>query len=300
MVEGDDLLGDGVNIAARLEGSRGDPGGVALSGSAYEHVRGRIAADFVDLGEMALKNIARPVRVYAASARAGAGEETAPVTRNAPRPPRLSVVVLPFSNIGGRSEQDYFVDGVTESLTTDLSRISGTFVIARNSAFAYKGKPVDARQIGRELGVRYILEGSVQRIADRMRVNVQLIEAETGAHLWAQRFDKPVADLFVMQDEIVARIANELKTEIVSVEARRAARTANPDSLDFWLRGFDIINKGVSPELLEEGPRSFSASRSNWTPGTSTLSWASSLLTPFSCRQTQSTTVRSASPRRKS
>ncbi len=164
LVEADDLLGDGVNIAARLE-AIAEPGGVSISGSAYEHVRGRIEAEFVDLGEKRLKNITRPVRVYAVSAHAGATVETASV---APGPPRLSFVVLPFANIGGDVEQDYFVDGVTESLTTDLSRMSGVFVIARNTAFTYKGKAVDARQIGRELNVRYVLEGSVQRSGDRM------------------------------------------------------------------------------------------------------------------------------------
>jgi len=253
LVEADDLLGDGVNIAARLE-AIAEPGGVSISGSAYEHVRGRIEAEFVDLGEKRLKNITRPVRVYAVSAHAGATVETASV---APGPPRLSFVVLPFANIGGDVEQDYFVDGVTESLTTDLSRISGVFVIARNTAFTYGSKPVDARRIGRELNVRYVLEGSVQRSGDRMRVNVQLIEAETGAHLWAERFDKPVADLFTMQDEIVSRIANELKTEIVSVEARRAERTANPDSLDLCFRGFNWVNRGIHPEFLANARNCF-------------------------------------------
>ena len=165
--------------------------------------------------------------------------------------PRLSVVVLPFANIGGGPEQDYFVDGVTESLTTDLSRISGAFVIARNTAFSYKGRPVDPRSLGRELGVRYVLAGSVQRSGEAMRLNVQLTEAETGAHLWAERFDKPVADLFTMQDEIVARIANTLKSEITSAEARRTARSANPNALDLWLRGFDWIQRGGGrPEYL--------------------------------------------------
>ena len=136
-------------------------------------------------------------------------------------PPRLSMVVLPFANIGGDREQDYFVDGITESLTTDLSRIQGAVVIARNTAFTYKGKPVDAKQIGRELNVRYVLEGSVQRGGNRMRVNVQLIDAETGNHLWAERFDKPLADLFDMQDEIVARLANSLDAQLAAAEARR-------------------------------------------------------------------------------
>ena len=248
LIEGDDLLGDGVNIAARLEGVA-EPGGVCLSGAAYEHVRERVRADFVDLGETNLKNIARPTRIYRMMTRAPSLD--LPAAQNHSGPPRLSIVVLPFANIGGGPEQDYFVDGVTESLTTDLSRISEAFVIARNTAFSYKGRPADPRSLGRELGVRYVLAGSVQRSGEAMRVNVQLTEAETGAHLWAERFDKPVADLFTMQDEIVSRIANTLKAEIVSAEARRAARTANPGALDLWLRGFDWIQRGGgNPEYL--------------------------------------------------
>jgi len=260
LIDGDDILGDGVNVAARLEGLA-EPGGVAISGPAYDQLRGKMEADFVDLGEKTLKNIARPVQVYAAAGR-GNGQDT--LRRPAPQvlePPRISIVVLPFANIGGDPDQDYFVDGVTESLTTDLSRISSAFVISRNTAAAFAGKPVDVRRIGRELGVRYVLEGSVQRSGPRMRVNVQLIEAETNAHLWAQRFDKPVADLFLMQDEIVARIANELKAVIVRVEARRADRTANPDSIDFWFRGFDWLQKGVNPESLAKAREAFNRAR---------------------------------------
>ena len=141
-------------------------------------------------------------------------------------PPRLSIVVLPFANIGGDAEQDYFVDGVTESLTTDLSRIRGSFVIARNTAFTYRGKALDVTKIGRELNVRYALEGSVQRSGNRMRVNAQLIDAQSGNHLWAERFERPMTDLFEMQDEIVARIANTLNAQLVAVEARRAERSA--------------------------------------------------------------------------
>ena len=152
-------------------------------------------------------------------------------------PPRLSIVVLPFANLSGDPEQEYFVDGVTESLTTDLSRISGCFVIARNTAFTYKGKPVDARMIGRELNVRYVMEGSVQRSGGRMRVNVQLIDAESGAHLWSDRFDKPLADLFDMQDEIVARLARQLDAALIAAEARRAARSPNPDAMDLYFQG---------------------------------------------------------------
>ncbi|MGA9848180.1 MAG: winged helix-turn-helix domain-containing protein [Roseiarcus sp.] len=176
---------------------------------------------------------------------------------NGPSPPRLSMVVLPFANIGGDPEQEYFVDGATESLTTDLSRISGAFVIARNTAFAYKGKAGDVTQIGRELNVRYVLEGSVQRAGGRMRVNVQLIEAETGAHLWAERFDKPVADLFDMQDEIVSHLANRLGQELVRAEAGRAERVANPDSMDHYFLGLAHCHKGPTAEHLDQARSHF-------------------------------------------
>ncbi len=167
-----------------------------------------------------------------------------------PGPPRLSLVVLPFANLSGDPGQDYFADGVTETLTTDLSRIPGAFVIGRSTAFTYKGKATDLRQIGRELNVRYVLEGSVQRGGDQVRVNFQLIEAETGSHLWAERFDQPMADLFTMQDEIVSRLANELLAEMVAAEARRAKRQANPDALDLYFQGLALINSGPSPEIV--------------------------------------------------
>jgi TolB-like protein/class 3 adenylate cyclase len=248
LVEGDDILGDGVNIAARLEGLS-EPGGVLISGAAFHHVRGRIDADFVDLGEKNLKNIARPVRVYTVKiGSGGAAPPPAPAEKSAP--PRLSMVVLPFANIGGDPEQEHFVDGVTESLTTDLSRIRGSLVIGRNTAFTYKGKPVDLKQLGRELNVRYVLEGSVQRGGNRMRVNVQLIDAETGKHLWAERFDKPLADLFEMQDEIVARLANALNAELVAAEARRAELSSNPDSMDLYFQGMTWLNRGLTPDML--------------------------------------------------
>ena len=163
------------------------------------------------------------------------------------RPPRLSIVVLPFANIGGDPEHEYFVDGVTESLTTDLSRIAGAFVIARNTAFTYKGKPLDVKTIGRELNVRYVLEGSVQRGGNRLRVNVQLVDAQNGKHLWAERFDKPVADLFDMQDEIVARLATQLGTVLIASEARRAEGTPNPDAFDLYLQGMAWLDKDPRP-----------------------------------------------------
>ena len=162
------------------------------------------------------------------------------------------MVVLPFANIGGGAEQEHFVDGVTESLTTDLSRIRGAVVIGRNTAFTYKGKAVDLKQIGRELNVRYLLEGSVQRGGDRMRVNVQLIDAETGNHLWADRFDKPLADLFDMQDEIVARLAGALNAELVAAEARRAEQTPNPNSMDLYFQGLAWFYKGLTPDNMAQ------------------------------------------------
>jgi TolB-like protein len=204
-------------------------------------VRDKVKAAFADLGEKTLKNIARPLRVYALTS--SSYTPAVPTAAEESARPRLSLVVLPFANIGGDPEQDYFVDGVTESLTTDLSRIRGSFVIGRNTAFTYKGKHVDLKQIGSELNVRYVLEGSVQRGGNRMRVNVQLIEAGTGAHLWAERFDKPVADLFDMQDEIVSRLANRLGQELVRAEARRARRTATPDSMDHYFLGMALSNK---------------------------------------------------------
>jgi TolB-like protein len=165
--------------------------------------------------------------------------------------------VLPFANIGGDPEQEYFADGVTESLTTDLSRINGAFVIGRSTAFTYRGKTADARQIGRELNVRYVLEGSVQRGGNRMRVNVQLLDAETASHIWAERFEKPVADLFDIQDEIVSRLANRLGHELARAEAKRAERVANPDSMDHYFLGLALSNKGVTADLLDKARSHF-------------------------------------------
>jgi TolB-like protein/tetratricopeptide (TPR) repeat protein len=254
IVEPHDVFGDGVNIAARLE-SIAEPGGICISSSVCDYVRGKIGARFADLGEQNLKNIALPVRVYAV-ARDGSATR-AELARSEPvSTPRLSIVVLPFLNLSGDPQQEYFVDSVTESLTTDLSRIGGSFVIGRHTAFTYKGKAVDLKQIGRELNVRYALEGSVQRSGDRLRVNVQLVEAETGAHLWSDRFDKPVADLFDMQDEIVSRLANALNTQLVEAEARRAGRSLDPDATDLNFQGNACLNKGTTPERLTQA-RSF-------------------------------------------
>jgi TolB-like protein/class 3 adenylate cyclase len=247
-----DLMGDGVNIAARLEGVA-EPGGIRLSEQAYWQVKGRLDIAVTDLGPIQLKNIGEPIRVYALEFGAPTRAKSAPAPAlDKSIPPRLSIVVLPFANIGGDPEQEHFVDGVTESLTTDLSRIRGAVVIGRNTAFTYKGKHVDLKQIGRELNVRYVLEGSVQRGRNRMRVNVQLIDAETGNHLWAERFDKPLADLFDMQDEIVARLANALDAQLVVAEARRAEQTPAPDSMDLYFQGLAWFNKGRTPENVAQ------------------------------------------------
>ena len=251
LIEGDDILGDGVNVAARLEGIA-EPGGICISSSAYDQVRGKIDVAFTDLGEQSLKNIARPVRTYAVM-RNGLGlNKQHGAVPHTPSAPRLSIVVLPFANIGGDPEQDYFADGVTESLTTDLSRIAGSFVIARNTAFTFKGKATDVKQVGRELNVRYVLEGSVQRGGNRLRVNVQLIDARTGNHLWAERFDKPVVDLFDMQDEIAAHVARQLDTALIAAEARRAAQSSLPDSTDLYFQGMAWTNKGITPNHLAQ------------------------------------------------
>jgi len=186
IVEANDIFGDGVNIAARLEGIA-EPGGICISASARDQVDGKIDVQFADLGEHILKNIPRPVRAYAVKPSGHNLIEQGFSASQQSSAPRLSIVVLPFANIGGDPDQDYFVDGITESLTTDLSRIPGAFVIARNTAFTFKNKPADARVVGRELGVRYVMEGSVQGSGDRIRVNAQLIDATTGAHVWAER-----------------------------------------------------------------------------------------------------------------
>ncbi len=267
-----DLMGDGVNIAARLE-SICQPGAVCLSEDAYRQVKGRLDLAVSDLGPKELKNIADPVRVYSLEvgkpAQARPTKPAAPKQRSmfmllaagivalavitagiwlAVRPasgpeasaptPRFSIVVLPFANLSGDPGQDYLADVLTEGLTTDLSRISGSFVIARSTAFTYKGKPVDVRQVGRDLGVRYVLEGSVQREATRVRVNAQLVDAETGAHLWADQFDADRADLLQMQDEIVTRIARAMQIQLVAVDAARVTRTrpGNLDAEDLALR----------------------------------------------------------------
>jgi len=249
-----DLMGDGVNIAARLQGVA-KSGAICVSEDAYRQVKSRLDLKFSSLGPTELKNIVEPIHVY--SLDVGQQPQVKSESSKKPIPPHLSIVVLPFANIGGDPKEEYFTEGVTESLTTDLSRMTGAFVIARNTAYSYKGKSIDVKQIGRELNVRYVLEGSVQRGGGRMRVNVQLIDAESGSHLWAERFDKPLADFFDVQDEIVALLANRLRTELVSAEARRAERSPSPDSLDLFFQGLASQNKGPTPENLSQAQSYF-------------------------------------------
>jgi TolB-like protein len=239
IVEEHDIFGDGVNIAARLDGLAA-PGSICVSSTVLDHIGDRLPYAFEDLGEQSIKNIARPVRVYALHP-GGVAEATTPGVSSASSSllpvaaPRLSIVVLPFTNLSDAREQQYFADGITEDLTTDLSRLENMFVISRNTAFTYRNKPVDTKQIGRELGVRYVLEGSVRRSGNQLRISAQLIDAATDAHLWAERFDGDMGDLFALQDEVTSRIANALGVELINAEAARPAE--NPDALDYILRG---------------------------------------------------------------
>ena len=298
IVEPHDIFGDGVNVAARLE-ALAEPGGISISRVVRDQIRDKLPYPFEDRGEQSVKNIARPVRVYALRPEAIAevtltGLPVAALRRRRPtiRPaiaaaslmavlgiaagawwllhatksspalvaatsiaqpfvaPRLSIVVLPFANLNNDPDQQYFADGITEDLTTDLSRTPDMFVISRNTAFTYRNKPIDTKQIGRELGVRYVLEGSVQRSGSQIRVNAQLINAETDAHLWAERFDRDASELFALQDEITTRIANALGLELIAAEVARP--TENPDALDYILQGRAAFAKGPAREHKDE------------------------------------------------
>jgi TolB-like protein/class 3 adenylate cyclase/Tfp pilus assembly protein PilF len=316
IIDGDDIYGDGVNIAARLE-ALAEPGGICISRTVRDHIGDRLPYTFEDMGHQSVKNIAQPIRAYAMNAAAvaltslvAAEAQPRPVrrslnprrlviaasivavigiviavwwawpTRNSPTvsvqtpaaaspqslpavasssAPRLSIVVLPFMNLSNDPEQQYFADGITEDLTTDLSRISNSFVIARNTAFAYKGKSVDAKQTGRDLGVRYVLEGSVRRTGDQVEVNVQLIDAESGAHVWADRFDTDRRNLAEAQSEITGRLARTLNLALVQQASRRIEqeKTADPVARDLVIRGSALYHRPASVTKLEEAQRLF-------------------------------------------
>ena len=316
IADGNDVYGDGVNIAARLE-ALAEPGGLCISRTVRDHIGDRLPYAFDDIGEQSVKNIAQPVHVYAMNAAAVAalpkvamaaqpgaprgrngvrlaavaavvaavagigiaawwvlpkatpttasiqapspvGAQSAPVAEAKPAL-RLSIVVLPFQNLSNDPDQEYFADGITDDLTTDLSRISGSFVIARNTAFTYKGKPIDAKQIGRDLGVRYVLEGSVRRSGDQVRVNAQLIDAENGAHLWADRFDTDRANISAAQNEITNRLARSLDVELVRDASRRIEqeKAVDPDARDLVMRGWALYYQPPSAANRQEALSSF-------------------------------------------
>jgi adenylate cyclase len=251
IVEGDDLYGDGVNIAARIEGLS-DPGGVFVSNTVHDQVRDRLPFAFEDLGEQ-VKNIARPVRVY--RVRDGAAKAAAPPALPAPAlPDKPSIAVLPFQNISGDPEQEYFADGMVEEIITALSRIRWLFVIARNSSFTYKGHAVDVKQVGRELGVRYVLEGSVRKAGGRVRITAQLIDATGGAHLWADRFDGALEDVFDLQDKVASSVAGVIEPALQRAETARSAGRPTNDlaAYDLYLRAHALVLRSARqiPEAL--------------------------------------------------
>lgn len=236
LIEEDDILGDGVNVAARLE-SIAEPGGIRISASAYDQVRGRVAIEFADLGEQRLKNNSRPVRVNATRSSSNLGmvlpSALSPHPQVLPVPDKPSIAVLPFQNMSGDPEQEYRADGIVEDIITALSRIRWLFVIARNSSFTYKGHAVDVKQAGRDVGVRYVLEGSVRKAGDRIRITGQLIDAVTGAHLWAERYDRDLSDIFAVQDEIARNVAAVIEPALAPAEQERVLRKP-PERLDAW------------------------------------------------------------------
>ena len=259
IIDEGDIYGDGVNIAARIEGVA-EPGGISISEDAWRQVHGKVAATFVDSGEHSLKNIGRPVRVYRLDlARKAASEPEAARPTLAP-PDKPSIAVLPFTNMSGDPEQEYFSDGISEDVITDLSKIAGLMVISRNSSFTYKGRPVDTRTVGRDLGVRSVLEGSVRRAGNRVRITAQLIDAATGGHLWAERYDRDLTDLFAVQDDVTRRIVEALKVTLGPAEKTRIADsgTRNIDAYDCFLRGREfLLGETKNRDKFEQSIRFF-------------------------------------------
>jgi adenylate cyclase len=254
LIEGDDILGDGVNIAARIE-NECEPGGVYLSDDAFRQVRGKTSLAFDDLGERSLKNIDQPVRLYAVRSASFSTEATAVADKPLPLPDKPSIAVLPFQNMSGDPEQEYFADGMVEEIITALSRFKSLFVIARNSSFSYKGKSPDIRQVGRDLGVRYVLEGSVRKAAGKVRITGQLIDAATGTHIWADRFEGDLTDVFALQDEVTVAVVSAIQPKLLQTEIAMAARR-RPENLtayDYYLRAlppYRLTNREGFAEAL--------------------------------------------------
>ena len=245
IIDDNDIFGDGVNIAARLEGIA-EPGGVCISDDAYRQIRGKVEIGWDDLGPQTLKNIAEPMRAWRIQL-SGRGTAKAPAgpARALALPDKPSIAVLPFQNMSGDPEQEYFADGMVEDIITALSHFRNLFVIARNSSFTYKGRAVDVKQVGRELGVRYVLEGSVRKAAGKVRITGQLIDAATGSHLWADRFDGSVDDIFELQDQVTSSVVNAIAPKLEQAEIERAKRkpTENLDAYDHFLRGMSVLNQ---------------------------------------------------------
>jgi TolB-like protein/tetratricopeptide (TPR) repeat protein len=248
MVDGENLLGDGINIAARLE-ALAEPGAICISAAARDHIGNKLPLTFDDLGDQQVKNITQAIRVYRVQVEKSAAQPGAAL----PLPDKPSIAVLPFQNISGDPEQEYFADGMVEEIITALSKIRWFFVIARNSTFTYKGRSVDVKQVGRELGVRYVLEGSVRKSGNRIRLTAQLVEAKTGNHVWAERYDRDLADIFAVQDEVTERVVAAIEPELYAAEQVRS-QSKPPDSLDAWecvIRALSMIGQGTRDENTE-------------------------------------------------
>ncbi len=267
IIEGDRIYGDGINIAARVEGLA-DGGGICISGTVHDQVKNKVDVGFVDLGEQTVKNISTPVRIYRILTDSPTSSPHLAVHREF-SPDKPTIAVLPFVNMSGDSEQEYFSDGITEDIITALSRIRWFFVIARNSTFAYKGTSPDVRRVAKDLGVRYVLEGSVRKAASRVRISAQLIEGTTGKHLWAERYDRNLEDVFAVQDEITQTVVGTIEPELAKAERERA-RAKKPENLDSWdlyQRGMYLVQKGTKEDLDEAQPLFDRAIESNPTFG---------------------------------
>jgi TolB-like protein len=277
MVDGENLLGDGVNIAARLE-SLADPGGICVSATARDHIGNKLPLGFDDLGNQPVKNIAQALRVFRVRAATPSAQPAVPL----PLPDKPSIAILPFQNMSGDPEQEYFVDGMVEEIITALSRIRWLFVIARNSTFTYKGQPIDVKQVGVELGVRYVLEGSVRKAGNRVRITALLIDAASGTHLWADRFDGSLEDVFELQDKVAVSVAGVIEPALQAAETARAVARPTGDltAYDFYLRACDdLVVSKASPggaSSYGAGHRARSALRAGTRLGRGLLSSASS------------------------
>jgi adenylate cyclase len=247
IIEGEDILGDGVNIAARIEGVA-EPGGIAISEDAWRQVQGKVTVDFIDAGDQDLKNIPRPVRVYRVQVTEERAGEAAASPLQSPETP--SIAVLPFQNMSADPEQEHFCDGLVEDIITTLSKLAGLRVIARNSSFVYKGRSVDVREAAKQLGVRYIMEGSVRKSGNRIRITAQLIDAKDGTHLWAERYDRSIDDIFAIQDEITLVLATEMQVKLTEGEEARLryTTTSNVEAWTYWVQGLSEFRQAPHKE----------------------------------------------------